>query len=216
MKSCLQNSLLMCLLLLVGCQSTPEYNAYAKADRAYSDFLIAVENKSHLTDFTKLRDLYTETSHYSPLVTGNAQLLLSAFKEENFPLCIKLAQQHLENHHVSLLGHYTGMVCNAKGDQQTQYLYHQYMLDGLMESISASGKGTDKNTPIKVISKEEMVFFVDLSGLTMLNQKLERSGNKVLDKVTVRHHPQHPEFDLYFDLSLLEIFHITSQLKAND
>lgn len=216
MKSCLQISLMLCLVLLVGCQSTPEPNSYAKADKAYSDFLTQVENKSHLTDFTELRDLYTETSYYSPLVTGNAKLLLSAFKEENFPLCIELAQQHLDNHQVSLLGHYTGMVCNAKGDQPTQYLYHQYMLDGLMESISASGKGSDKNTPIKVISKEEMVFFVDLSGLTMLGQKLERSGNKVLDKVTVRHHPQHPEFELYFDLSLLEIFHITSQLKAVD
>ncbi len=204
---------LMASVVIIGCQSTPAFNPYQKADDNYLNFLAKVENKSHLTDFNQLRELYTATSFYSPLSSQTNESLLKAFKGDQYAECAQLASQHLMNHQVSLLGHYTGMVCNAKNGNDTAYLYHQYMLDGLMESVAASGDGTSMDSPFKIISKEEMIFYIDLNGLTLVDQNLKRKDDNIIDIVTVKQHPSHPDITLYFDLSKLELFHITSQLK---
>lgn len=212
---------LLCRYLLVvagvfimGCQTTTKINPQNQADQRYLSFLAAVETKQAVTNFTTLRTHYTETSFYSPFTRGNAKLLTTAFKQNNYVLCNALSKQHLINHSVSLLGHYTGMVCNAKSDNDDQYLYHEYMLDGLIESIEASGSGLNEASAITIISKEEMVLFIDLKGLNLIDQKLARKDGKVINVVTVQGHPDHPNFTLYFDLTLLDRYHFSKKEQA--
>ena len=64
------------------------------------------------------------------------------------------------------------------------------MLDGLMESVAAGGDGTSMDSPFKIISKEEMIFYIDLnSGLTLVDQNLKRKDDNIIDIVTVKQHP---------------------------
>lgn len=158
-------------------------------------------------DFTALRMGFLQTPAYLALMS-EAQLLnkemFGAMDKDSFEDCIDLADRALSIDYTSIHSHYGAMVCNIQLGNNDAGYYHQWVLQGLVDSLRSSGNGRDPNQPYRAISDEEVTGFLRLMGF-QVQQKVSTAKDGVpLQVVTVRDLQEDSRQQLFFDTSLYQ------------
>ena len=196
------------LLLLAGCASTvrqaePVKSTIADANR-YEDLLAAAKADPAGADFGALRFAYTQTPRYHPylgLETALNTAMFSALQGGEFDQALELAQQLLTSNYVSIDGHYVAWQSFEAQRDGERALHHRAFLDGLLDSISASGNGASADSAYRVISNQEMYSFLGLHALAPRGLSLLRAEKNTYNRVNVVDENHHRK-DVYFDVTL--------------
>jgi len=126
-----------------------------------------IRDGESVANFTALRLGFIQTPAYLALMS-EAQLLnqdmFKAMDKDDFEACIDLADRALSVDYTSIHSHYGAMVCNIQLGNIELGNHHQWVLQGLVESLRQSGNGRDPNQPFKAISDEEVTGFLRLMG----------------------------------------------------
>ncbi len=199
-------STILLATLVTGCNSTSmnkiESTQVQYNDKAFEEQLELIKTKEIDFDFTRLRYSYTDTKKYKPYKSGLKKEFFTAMNEGRFEECIKIANTYLQTDYISLPAHYALLVCNKEVENNEISDFHQYVLNGLIESILNSGDGKDPSTAFITISAEELYAFLQLNGLKAQEQALVRKDGKIYDKMSVIGSKTEKEFSLYFDVTL--------------
>ena len=181
----------------------------SKVDRVYraQDYQVQrarIRDGESVADFTALRLGFIQTPAYLALMS-EAQLLnqdmFKAMDKDDFETCIDLADRALSVDFTSIHSHYGAMVCNIQLGNIEQGNHHQWILQGLVESLRQSGNGRDPNRPFKAISDEEVTGFLRLMGFEVQQKVSTMKDGVPLQVVTVRDIKAGQRQQLFFDTS---------------
>ncbi len=196
---------------LLACSHSPTQNTeftppplHPNTASAYEAERARVMTQAPNSDFTRLRHSFTGTDAYQPWDTTEHEAsiaMLNAQEDEDYTLCLRLADAILERNFVSLYGHFGAYACNQGLDHTDQAQFHGWMLKGLMDSITASGDGLSEDSAFIVLSGTEMRAFVRLSGLLMYRQENVFSGPRQLEVVYATDPAVNDDVVWYFDTS---------------
>ena len=164
-----------------------------------------VKSGSKETDFYKLRILYTDTAEYAPYSNTDRPKINDAFEmlsKQQYEKCLSVSENVLQRNYVNLWAHYLSIACNFELERHEQGRFHQFVLNGLMDSIGHSGNGRAPESAFTTISTSELKAFLQLGGLEVIRQSLISENGKPYDLMRVKNPKTEDEFDLYFDISI--------------
>ena len=196
------------LFLAAGCaspvrQAEPVDTAVAGTNR-YEDLLAAAKAESAGANFEALRLAYTLMPGYHPylgLETALNPAMFSALQAGEFDKALEMAQRLLASNYVSIDGHYVAWQSFEALDNGERALHHRALVDGLLESISASGDGASTDSAYQVISNQEMYSFLGLHGMEPRSLSLLRAGKNTYNRVSAVDENNHRK-EIYFDITL--------------
>jgi hypothetical protein len=168
----------------------------------YRKQMQAVSVLSPDADFHDLRLAYTKTQMYRPYALPSLEPVFAALNGGAHDMCVKRAAEVLERHPLSLGAHFASMVCNHELGHKEQAVYHRYVVNGMMQSITRRGDGRSFATAFEVISTQELYTVLNLMGLQATGQSLVNHEGRPYDVMEVVNRETGERFTLYFDVSL--------------
>lgn len=210
--------LIIILLALSGCQSvvkkesTPTVtNSQQKkeiyADKKYKDFLqfvLQAGDHINIEDINKLRELYTDTSHYHPYLSSESMLVRSTFEllpRKKWKTCIANVEKIISIEYTNLNAHYLAMVCYEKMKNEQKSKMHLDLVNKIIDAIWDTGDGKTLQTAFYTYSTPELQAFLQLQGLSIIGQSLHNGKEGIFDVMKVRDPASKKEFSLYFNIS---------------
>lgn len=201
-------------LLLTACASTaqPVPNtgfesaelSNAAENTTYEQLVAKVKRSASLEEFKALRKAYVKTDLYHPY-SGRERALSNAMWEvadhSDWQACIDKANEVLAINYIDLSAHVGITFCAKEAGRQELSEYHQYVLDGLVDAIWATGDGRSEETAFFCTSVTELRDFIRLHGLEVVSQSLLEGEAGAFDLMTVKDPETEEEFDWYFDIT---------------
>ncbi|WP_370980479.1 DUF4919 domain-containing protein [Agaribacterium sp. ZY112] len=195
------------LFLLSACSQTPHQESpqVASSLNPYEQQVELSKEASNKVDYSLMRLSYSETALYKPWDSTEHEAglaLLDAQAESNYPLCLELSSAILGQNYTSLMAHLGAWSCNKELGNYELANKHRKVLQGLIESISASGDGLSAETAFIVNSETEMRDYIQIRGLLMFRQDSLVKGGKHLRHAWATD-PQKASavIEMYFDIS---------------
>ena len=174
---------------------------------AYQQAQQNVVEQSSDADFDTLRALYAGSKFYAPWDTAEHEAglaILNAMEDQDYALCLTLAQSVLKLNFTNLDAHFGAYNCSRGHDEQTT-VFHARVLKGLFKSISNSGDGNAPETAYMVNSANEARAFVRLSSLLMFRQESVTEGGRYYHLIFSAHPTKEDVVELYFDLTKAQL-----------
>jgi hypothetical protein len=189
---------------IVQQSASPEAADYSGHDTRYYELIALSKESASLEVFKALRNVYVDTSHYNPyfgLEHRQSQIMSEALRASNWAECIQQAQNILDTNYISLSAHYGSMVCSYETEDEAKGEYHKYVLDGLVDAMRATGDGMSLESAFYSTSGADLHTYLDLYGLTKVEQALTHYEGKSYDVMTVTDPDTGAELKLYFDIT---------------
>lgn len=177
---------------------------HSQYQQRYEELVEAVQGYASQDEFMELREVYVYTKQYSPYMGPERRMLgdmFDAINASDYAACLSVAAAILDFNYISLSAHYGAMICNYAVEHQERGDFHEYVLDGLLDAIWASGDGQSMASAFYCTSTTELQAFIQLHGLTTVNQALVHEGGRSYDLMSVRDPQEEAEFDWYFDIT---------------
>ncbi|WP_096086697.1 DUF4919 domain-containing protein [Agaribacterium haliotis] len=200
----------LCLtLILFACSQNPNkvepVSAEDVALNKYQQQIEQIKSDAAHADYTALRKAYSLTALYQPWDSSEHEAglaILNTLAEDNYGFCLQLSQALLQKNYTSLMGHFGAWNCNKLQGDFDQANFHRQVIQGLMQSISASGDGKQPGSAWLVYSETEMRDYIRLKSLLMFNQEAFIENGRHLRRAWCTD-PKNAEavIELYFDLS---------------
>jgi hypothetical protein len=172
-----------------------------------------VVQRDDSADFDLLRSSFLDTPAYQPWESREHQaglLILKAHEDDDAPLCLALSKAVLENNFTNLIGHFGNAVCYAAIGNTEKSELHAWILQGLIDSIRASGDGLTVESAYICNSPTEMRDFVRMLGLLMYRQEYVLTGPKQIEKIHAVDTITNENKILFFDTSAARNFSFRS------
>ena len=178
---------------------------YEKSDADYLELVQRLANKTATEeDVDKVLRLYPLTSFYSPNdpVEERTKELSKAFiVAKEWVFCLRENIKVLNQNFMSFTAHYGMAVCSQEaGDQQTAQ-YHNWVLDKFIEATWRSGDGQSLQTPFYINSTQDLIAFIQLHQMVIVEQRLIYRDQVPIQKVRVQNPENRREYDWFFDMT---------------
>jgi hypothetical protein len=177
---------------------------HSQYQQRYEELVELVQGFASQEEFMELREVYVYTKQYSPYMGPERRLLgdmFDAINASDYAVCLSVADEILDFNYISLSAHYGAMICSYAAEYQERGDFHEYVLDGLLDAIWASGDGQSKASAFYCTSTTELQAFIQLHGLTTVDQALVHEDGRSYDLMSVRDPQDEAEFDWYFDIT---------------
>lgn len=178
--------------------------AEAEENSLYDSELAKVKACDESSDFTKLRLLYSKTSEYNPYASDRekSEAMYRAFNEGKFEEAVSYANLILDDNYVDLDAHILLTFTYQKIGNAERSDYHDFVINGLLNSILASGDGESLKTAYVVISVKEEYAILNLLGLQAEEQRLVNEGGHSYDVFKVTDLKTGQSSVLYFNVDI--------------
>jgi Domain of unknown function (DUF4919) len=178
-------------------------STFGEEKQSYAVLLQRVKAFDRTVDFRALRLSYSETPEYNPYSNNNAHdLMFSALRDKRYEDALLAAQSILEKNYVDLDAHFVCRIAYKNMGNSEKNDYHQFVLQGLVDSIYASGDGsTPEKAPVVIDVKEEY-FLLNTSGLEAVKNSSLRLGNHDYDRMEVKNKKTGEKMILFFNIDI--------------
>jgi hypothetical protein len=208
-------SVCFCLWLLLsavaGCSRAgapePRATAYivpyprAEANAIYADLSRKLRAGDTSLDFTVLRLAYADSSSYRPSVQcGDRQAMFRALHEKRYRDALQAGEEMLDRCPLDLDAHLAVAVSSGELGNPGQAAFHRRIIEGLVQSILASGDGKSLKSAMTVIDVQEEYVALDALGLQPRGQGLLRKSGRYFDEVQTLDPRTNTSGVLYFNL----------------
>lgn len=174
-------------------------------DLAYPILLERVKRSDPNFDFTNLRWTYAQTTSYDPYTNAESELIDSmydAYDNKDYELAVELANQMLDDNYLLPDPHFILLQAYEKlGDQQNAD-FHNYLLRGLISSISKLGNGRSPETAFIVVQFEEEYFLLYLLGIQTGQQTFQEIDGIPYDIFEGVDETTNENITIYFDITI--------------
>ena len=172
----------------------------------YSNYVKMMESGNVDIDYKDFRFSFLDSKQYQIKVEKRQEydslkkeMFVQAGKS-NYTDVMRLAKAMLNIDYSSQYAHkYLQQTYKIIGDTPNRNKYHNIEF-GLIYSITKSGDSKTCETSWEVIQIEEEYFVLEMIGLELQQQSIEKSGGKVCDKMVVKTEDSSIE-NYYFDVS---------------
>ena len=185
-------------------QQETDTNEFLAANDRYAELVEKLKADVTSVDFDELRRIYVKTEHYAPYASSEREdtaNMNEGMNEEDWGKCLEYATRILSYSYISLDAHYGAMICSRNNNDKEAGDFHESVLDGLLESIWASGDGRAPETAFFCTSLQERWAFLGLHGLVYNVKDLEVHDGLYFDVVHVTSLADSSQFKLYFDVT---------------
>ena len=153
--------------------STQNWSATSTAiayqtDAEFENLVARVKAQESDIDFTELRMAFARTSQYDPYGLQYRQLrdeMVATSDAGNFEDSLELANKYLEINYIFPEAHIVAIRAYDALDNPEKADFHRYVLNGLIESILASGDGTTPQSAYKIVLVEEEYLVLEVKGI---------------------------------------------------
>lgn len=183
--------------------ATPVSVATESADTPYVALLERVKQADPEVDFTALRLAYTDTDDYDPYNFQLGELqqeMYAALNAQDYETTLEVAKQILEINYVSTDTHLAALLAYEGLGDTDRADYHRYVLDGLIDSILASGDGKTPETAFVVIFVEEEYAILSVLDIESGGQTLVEDDGHSYDKFEGVDNNTNEAVTLYFNV----------------
>jgi len=174
-------------------------------DLAYPILLERVKQSDPSFDFTNLRWTFAQTTSYDPYSNAESELINSmydAYNNNDYEQAVEFANQILEENYLLPDPHFILLQAYEKlGDQQSAD-FHNYVLRGLITSISKLGNGRSPETAFIIIQFEEEYFLLDILGIQNGQQSFQEIDGIPYDIFEGVDENTNENITIYFDISI--------------
>ncbi|MBI4825794.1 MAG: DUF4919 domain-containing protein [Nitrospirae bacterium] len=201
MKKALKQSIaIICILFSMAfCASSQ-----ANENGLYDSELAKVKACDESSDFTKLRLLYSKTSKYNPYASDRekSEAMYQSFNEGKFEEAVSYANLILDKNYVDLDAHILLTFAYQEIGNAERSGFHDFVVNGLLNSILASGDGESAKTAYVVISVKEEYAILNLLGLQADEQRLVNQDGHSYDVFKVTDLKTGQSSVLYFNVDI--------------
>jgi hypothetical protein len=176
--------------------------AQQSSQPGYQTLLEKAYRADPMLDFKALRLAYAETPQYDPYDTSRElqSAILKALGEKKYEQCLTYVDKALAKNYVDINAHFAAYRAHMALKNPDKARFHHYMMDGLIQSILASGDGKTPTTAIVVISTEEEYAILDAVGMKRVSQSFVKLNGHVYDLIVAREEKGAKEHRLHFNI----------------
>ena len=178
-----------CVLLVqsaVAAQQPASQQSTGQPQASYETLLEKVKKQEPRVNFKDLRFAYTETKHYKPYGGDRetAKAMRAALEVKDYEKALALSEKVLASNYLDINAHFTAYAAHAHFSRGERAIYHEYVFENLLKSISDSGDGKTMETAFLVISTAEEYAWLSFMGLYPTGQSLVNDKGHHYDKMT--------------------------------
>ena len=180
-------------------QDPPKNSAQDSPKRSFAALLERAKKSDATLDFKELRMAYAETADYSPY-GGDRETrkkMFAALNAREFDAAVESAEKILAKNYVEINAHFVAYVAHRESGRSEKAVFHKFMFDGLVKSISGSGDGKTAETAYVVITTDEEYTLFNILGLRPAGQALITQNGHSFDRTTATN-PKTNETVVYF------------------
>jgi Domain of unknown function (DUF4919) len=169
----------------------------------YNALLERVKKSDSSVDFTELRLSFYQSPQYNPdrpMMTYRP--LWGAVAQMNYTEAIKIAESVLEGNFVEVNAHMVAQIAYQETGNAERAQFHQYMTEGLLNSIKSKGDGKSIETAFHVISINEEYALLRSIGLRPFEQSLLEDKGSQFDALKVVDPLTNEQSVVYFNVDL--------------
>jgi len=192
-KECLVSVGLVALVVLIGGLLPPHYYAQVEPaagdkEQAYQSLLAKLKGFDRSIDFKALRVAYSETSLYDPMgdwarEVGARRAILKALEDKDYEKALESAQALLAKNYLNIFAHSVCRFAYKQLNDLNQHEFHQFVENGLINSILSSGDGKSPETAYWVISLSEEYALFRYLGWRPTKQSLNHAHEHSYDRI---------------------------------
>lgn len=168
------------VLFVFLCQVAIAQDA-ANQQASYESLVKRLKDGDITIDFRQLRLAYAESTNYSngPDTDPQKKAMMAALDSEDFSSAIKNADTVLASNYVDMEAHFAEYIANRELKIEEKAVFHKFVLQSLLNSITDSGDGKTPETALQVIEvHEEYVLLRFLGiGLPESHSLLHKNGH---------------------------------------
>ncbi len=175
------------------------------AEAAYQVLIGRVRQTDRSVDFLQVRRLFTESRTYRPYADSREEAMLDALDERQPARALEIARAILDANYLNIEAHFAGTVaCSALMDNVCA-AHHQFVAQGLLNSIAASGDGKAPESAFAVVSAPEEYAIARVMGADVQEQARRRTiEGHTFDVLTIENPKTGDVRQLYFNVDLAE------------
>ncbi|MCK5707093.1 MAG: DUF4919 domain-containing protein [Candidatus Aureabacteria bacterium] len=165
-------------------------NSFLHADESitsekYFSLVERIINGERDINFLLMRLSYTKTELYVPYGSRKKERkkVLDAFQKKKYKKVLKLAEKVFKTDFIDMNTHYMCMLAAKRIEDNEKVDFHQFIVTGLLDSITMGSNGETVDTAYKVISTREEDFILTSFGYTTVRREEIRKNDAVIDKV---------------------------------
>lgn len=173
-------------------------------ESTYYSLFEKVKNFDKSVDFKTFRLLYAETSDYNPY-DGDYEprkAMYEAMKEKEHEKALKYARSILDKNYVDIDAHLICKSAYQKMNNSERYNFHQFVENGLINSILSSGDGKSPETAYLVINVKEEYAILNFLGFKLKRQSLRELNGHSYDEMEVINEETGETSVLYFNVDI--------------
>ena len=152
----------------------------------YEALLEKLKKNDQSVDFKELRLAYTDASAYSPYGGDPAlrKTMFKALEAKEYDKGLTNATSILDSNYLDIMGHFGSFAAHRELGHADKAAYHQFVFEGLLNSIRNSGDGKTPETAFIVISTDEEYALFSYLGLRPQGQALIKEKDHSYDRMT--------------------------------
>lgn len=178
-------------------QETPKPTEKTKYDR----LLEKAKQKDPSVNFTELRFAFYESPDYNPYAPMMTyRPLNAALAQKNYEEVLKIAETVFAKNFVEVNAHRAAQIAYQETGNAERAQFHQFMADGLLNSIKSSVDGKSFEKAFEVISINEEYGLINSLKLRPINQALVQDKGHSYDAITVIDPQTNQQSTLYFNI----------------
>lgn len=204
-KTTLRTLILLFVVFTSSCTSLQETTieidgSQKEHNERYVALVKEVKTKPTLEAVTKLRELVVLTNRQTPsaIEENLNQRQFAAIEAERWFICLDIANQALAVNYASISSHYGAMVCRLEAGDTVQGLYHESVMNLLLEAVWTTGNGESLETAFQIINRSDKHAFIEFHGLELIKQNITRLDGRDYYFVTVYDGLKDITFEWYF------------------
>jgi len=166
----------------------------------YTTLINEIKDEPVLTAVSELRQLVVLTDRHTSgaLEEDINQRQFEAIEAEKWLICLDIANEALAISYASISSHYGAMVCSLESSNTPQGLYHQSVMNQLLEAVWTTGDGETLQTAFQVINRADRNAFIEFHGLELLAQNITHLDGQEYYIVTLYDALKDETFEWYF------------------
>ncbi|MBI5745619.1 MAG: DUF4919 domain-containing protein [Nitrospirae bacterium] len=178
--------------------------ADTKGELSYSSLLERVKKGDKPVDFREFRLAYTKTQDFNPYEDDEDthRKVFDALDKKEYEKAAAYAKTILEKDYVNIDAHFASKIFYREMKDEERADFHDFIVQGLINSILDSGDGRSPETAYQVIRPREEYIILAVFGLKMKEQSLIESNSHQYDKLKVKDMKTGEASVIYFNVDI--------------
>ena len=190
------------LLTLALCGMAARGQDKPKADSQYQILVEKLKSGDRNVNFKELRLAYAD-SPGGPDTDVQKKAMMVALNARDFAGALKNADVVLAGDYADMDAHFVAYIANRESNAAEQAEFHQFVLKGLLKSITDSGDGKTPQTAFQVIEVHEEYVLLHFMGVGLPESQslIQRDGHSY-DEIKFKEPKSQKDATLYFNVDI--------------